>query len=113
MDYTMIGIAILLLIIGVCLLVSRPWKSHEHQCECDCHEEKSEEVISQPFKTHYLYVALDGTSYPVYVSPTGSFYITRVSASGKEYNYYLRNKLKEEYTEKFKQDYPHQTIFRD
>lgn len=112
MDYRLlITIAILLLVVAICLLAGKPWQ--KPKLEGYERERRFMEIISAPFRTHYLYIANDGRKYPVFVSPTGHFYIRRKSASGKDYNYYMRNNAEKEYIEKFKKDYPNQTIFKD
>lgn len=47
---------------------------------------------SQCVKTPKTFTALDGTVYPVYLSPKGSLFVIRKSAkTGKEYKQYLKN----------------------
>ncbi len=46
-----------------------------------------------PVKTGHWYKDAKGKMYDVYVTSTGKFFVTKVSAkTGKEYRYYLQNK---------------------
>jgi hypothetical protein len=57
---------------------------------------KTKKAKDVPILTKYIYVASDGTKYPIYMSSTGKCFIIRTSSkTGKQYKQYLPEVTKE------------------
>ena len=84
-------IAILLMIALVWLLVTASAHAQNVRKQGKIFIEQKDTITKGvAYETDYVYVDKDGKAYPIYLSKTGSAFITKVSKkSGKKYRKYL------------------------